>query len=97
MDSIACTCYCSSSVQHGLPIKKEKMFRVQRQNSAAQLQICSSTQLHYRRRYNTVPTIKLTRKTLGNQLGNTRRTMTGVGLTGMVTNTRLYSTYWKFG
>ena len=44
-----------------------------------------------------VPTIKLTTNTLGNQLGNTRRTMTGVGLTGMMANTRLYSTYRKSG
>ena len=44
-----------------------------------------------------MPTITQATKTLGNQLGKTRRTMTGVGLIGKMVRMRLYSTYRKFG
>ena len=71
--------------------------RGQGQSNAAQLQLGSSAQLRYRNWETMMPTIKQTMYALGNQLGNTRRTMTGVGLIGNTVRTRLYSTYRKSG
>ena len=82
---------------NSLRINEEiKMFRVQRHNRAAQLQICSSTQRHYRKLYR-IPTIKLATTTLGNHRGNTRMTMTGAGWIGITVMTLLYSTYRNVG
>ena len=87
-----------SSVQWRPSNKRRKdVSRVQGQKSTDRLQLGSTTQQHYRKWYTMAQMIRQITNSLGNQEGNTTRTMTGLGLIGMTISNRLYSTYRKFG